>query len=305
MKSKACCVILILLSFLVLGMNRTTLAADLALEKLLTIFQEKGVITEAEVELVKETMAEERRQLLKKEEELEERQKRLVKWEEELTDKANALEAEKRPQEQGREAGIPLEATYRNGFCLQADELDLFTLCLGGLLQADYRYFDYVEDDPNKNEFDLRRVRLRVDGQALHHFDYKFEYEFQGAGSRNLLDPYVDAKNRDLKSTSKPTSPGEKRALGIQFMVSFGNFAKKISSVCMWKEMNERKGSNQRLAVYGLSVSRGIEIGQHSLQTIPAAFVKGAGAGILDALGRVYIDPRSTSASDELFSLLD
>jgi phosphate-selective porin OprO/OprP len=192
MKSKAGCVILILLFFL-LGMNRTTFAADRALEKLLTIFQEKGAITAAEVELVKETMAEERRQLLKKEVEVEERQKRLIKWEEELTERADALEAEKGPQDQRSETGIPLEATYRDGFCLHADERELFSLRLGGLLQADYRYFDYVEADPNKNEFDLRRVRLRVDGQALRHFDYKFEYEFQGAGSRNLLDAYVDA----------------------------------------------------------------------------------------------------------------
>jgi len=193
MKSKAGCVILILLSFLLLGITRTTLAADLALEKLLTIFEDKGVITAAEVELVKETMAEERRQLLKKEEELDERQKRLTRWEEELTDTANALQAEKGSQNQRGETGIPLEATYRDGFCLQADEPELFALCLGGLLQIDYRYFNYAEADPNKNEFDLRRVRLRVKGQALRHFDYKFEYKFQGAGSRNLLDAYVDA----------------------------------------------------------------------------------------------------------------
>ncbi|MBF0550172.1 MAG: hypothetical protein HQK60_06525, partial [Deltaproteobacteria bacterium] len=47
--------------------------------------------------------------------------------------------------------------------------------------------------NPHKNKFDLRRVRLVVGGQALSHFEYKFEYEFQGAGSRNLLDAYVDA----------------------------------------------------------------------------------------------------------------
>ena len=174
-------------------MNRTTFAADLALEKLLTIFQEKGAITAAEVELIKEALADERWQLLMKEEQVEERQKLLMKWEEELKGRADALEAEKGPQAQRRVPGIPLEATYRDGFCLQAYEPELFSLCLGGLLQADYRYFDYVEEDPNKNEFDLRRVRLRVSGQALRYFDYKFEYEFQGAGSRNLLDAYVDA----------------------------------------------------------------------------------------------------------------
>ena len=193
MKSKAGCIIFILLSLLLLGMNRTTFAAELALEKLLTIFQEKGAITAADVKLVKEIMAEERRQLLMKEEQVEERQKLLMKREEELKGRADALKAEKGPQDQKWETGFPLEAMYRDGFCLQADEPELFALYIGGLLQADYRYFEYVEADPNKNEFDLRRVRLRVKGQALRYFDYKFEYEFQGAGSRNLLDAYVDA----------------------------------------------------------------------------------------------------------------
>ena len=193
MRSKAGFVILLLLSFFLLGTNRTTWAADLALEKLLTIFQEKGVITEEEVKLVKDAMAEERSQLLQKEKELEEREKRLMTREEELTKKERAFEAETGPEVQGAETGVPLEATYRDGFCLQADEPKHFSLCIGGLLQADYRYFDYAEEDPNKNEFDIRRARLGIEGQAFRYFDYKFEYEFQGAGSRNLLDAYVDA----------------------------------------------------------------------------------------------------------------
>ena len=193
MRFKITFLILILLSSLLPGMNRTTHAADLGLEKLLMIFQEKGVITAEEAQLVKEAMAEERRQLLEKEQALDQREKRLTTWEEELTKKERALAAEKGPEVQGEETKIPLEATYRDGFCLQTDEPERFSLCLGGLLQADYRYFDYGEEDPNKNEFDIRRARLGIQGQAFRYFDYKFEYEFQGAGSRNLLDAYVDA----------------------------------------------------------------------------------------------------------------
>ena len=69
----------------------------------------------------------------------------------------------------------------------------MFSLCIGGLLQADYRYFKYDNEDPDKNGFDLRRVRMLLKGAMLNHFDYKFEYEFEGAGSRRLLDAYVDA----------------------------------------------------------------------------------------------------------------
>jgi phosphate-selective porin len=69
---------------------------------------------------------------------------------------------------------------------------DGFSLCLSGLFQGDYRHFDYGEADPNKNRFDIRRSRLIVKGQNLKYLDYKFQYEFQGAGSRNLLDAYAD-----------------------------------------------------------------------------------------------------------------
>jgi phosphate-selective porin OprO/OprP len=193
MRSKPAFVILILVASLLLGVTRTTHASDLALEKLLMIFQEKGVITAEEVALVKETMAEERRQLLKKEQELQEREKRLVEWEDELREKAKTLEARKPSIGEEPETGIPLEAAYEDGFCLLADEPEHFSLCLGGMVQADYRYFDYEDEDPDKNEFDIRRARLRLYGQALGYFDYKFEYEFQGASSRNLLDAYVDA----------------------------------------------------------------------------------------------------------------
>jgi phosphate-selective porin OprO/OprP len=86
-----------------------------------------------------------------------------------------------------------LETKYEDGFCLKTIDSDWPSLCLGGLLQTDYRYFDYDAEDPEKNRFDLRRVRLRIGGSISPQFDYKFEYEFQGAGSRNLVDAYLDA----------------------------------------------------------------------------------------------------------------
>ena len=88
---------------------------------------------------------------------------------------------------------LSVEASYQDRFCLSTPEPSPFALCIGGLLQADYRYFDYGDEDPDENKFDLRRVRLLVTGQALRLFDYEFEYEFEGATSRDLLDAYVDA----------------------------------------------------------------------------------------------------------------
>jgi len=91
------------------------------------------------------------------------------------------------------QTSVPLKTWYKDGFCLGAADEDMYSLCLGGLLQADYRYFNYDNEDPDKNGFDLRRVRLLLKGSMLSHFDYKFEYDFEGAGSRRLLDAYVDA----------------------------------------------------------------------------------------------------------------
>jgi phosphate-selective porin OprO/OprP len=89
-------------------------------------------------------------------------------------------------------AGSLLTAKYQDGLCLSTQDAGTFSLCIGSLVQTDYRYFHYDGADPNNNEFDIRRARLLLSGRLLQHFDYKFEYEFQGAESRNLLDAYVD-----------------------------------------------------------------------------------------------------------------
>ncbi|MDY6988961.1 MAG: porin [Thermodesulfobacteriota bacterium] len=205
---------LILSGYLFLGMAAPSLAENLALEKLLEILGDKGVITAPELQAVKEAVAEDQERLLQQEREMTERKKGLGRWEEELQEKEEALKAKESalfhsqlpPPEKAptvsttapslarkTEEKIPAEASHEDGFCLSTLEPKLFSLCLGGLLQADYRYFDYEATDPNENRFDLRRVRLRLRGQTLGLFDYKFEYEFQGAASRNLLDAYADA----------------------------------------------------------------------------------------------------------------
>ncbi|MDY6952140.1 MAG: porin, partial [Thermodesulfobacteriota bacterium] len=216
--------ILIIAGCFSLGMVPPSLAESLALEKLLEIFEKKGVITAAELQAVKEARVEDQKRLLQQERDLDKREKALAEREKGLQEKEEALRVKESglshkqlpppdqpPTSSGVEGEdgtalatapplgtktkekIPAEASHEDGFCLNSVEPDLFSLCLGGLLQADYRHFDYDAADPNENKFDLRRVRMRLRGQALGLFDYKFEYEFQGATSRNLLDAYADA----------------------------------------------------------------------------------------------------------------
>ena len=93
----------------------------------------------------------------------------------------------------GEDRGFPLKATFDKGFRISAEDPTLFSLRLGALLQFDYRYYNYDDVDPQKDKFDIRRARLLMSGDLLRYFDYRFYYEFQGTGSRRLLDAYVRA----------------------------------------------------------------------------------------------------------------
>jgi len=92
--------------------------------------------------------------------------------------------------EQG--SSLVLKAEYDDGFCLSTTGEETLSLCLGGLLQVDYRHFRYESEDPNNDGFDIRRARLLLGGHVGDHFDFFFQYEFQGAASRRLLDGYAN-----------------------------------------------------------------------------------------------------------------
>jgi phosphate-selective porin OprO and OprP len=79
-----------------------------------------------------------------------------------------------------------------DGICFKGEGLEGLSLCLGAFFQMDYRYFDYEDVDPDKNKFDIRRAQLKVSGDYLDRFSYFFKYEFEGAGSRRLLDAGLD-----------------------------------------------------------------------------------------------------------------
>jgi phosphate-selective porin OprO/OprP len=198
MRHKACFLTAaVLAGFLLLGL-RPAFAETQALKKMLEVFERKGILNAEEVQVIRQAASEDLRELETKEKELKARENELNRREKKLLESENSppsaanppvevqASAEKAP------AGIALGAYYDRGVCLgAADPYDL-SLCLGGLLQVDYRYYNYDEGNPNNNSFDIRRARLQIGGHALRHFDYRFLYEFSGAQSRNLLDAYMD-----------------------------------------------------------------------------------------------------------------
>jgi phosphate-selective porin OprO/OprP len=189
-------------------------AQEGGLSKLLDIFESKGILTADEVRLIRQAAASDMQALQKKEQEIDLREQQLRDDEKKLTQTEKELHDEKHSESPTGEAASPkaaspndgrtepeggrpayrLSAGYDRGFCLQADNPADMSMCLGGLLQTDYRYYDYDEGDPENNRFDIRRARLKLSGSLLRYLGYKFEYEFQGTSSRNLLDAYADIK---------------------------------------------------------------------------------------------------------------
>ena len=224
-KSRASCIVVISVLFLLLGMNSISVAENRAMEQLLELLEANGSISPQQANKIKSTMAEDLKRLTERERSVREKDKALVQKERSLKEKEDALALRERSLAQKRKTpsteatpaketeevkgeatsgkdtqkdkivqkGFPLEATFDDGFWVRTREKDLFSMRIGTLLQADYRYFNYDSDgDPDKNKFDIRRARLILKGHLLRHFDYFFQYEFQGAGSRRLLDAYVD-----------------------------------------------------------------------------------------------------------------
>ncbi|RJR26002.1 MAG: hypothetical protein C4582_02730 [Desulfobacteraceae bacterium] len=194
-------------------------AGQSAIEKLIEIFEQRGALTPSEAAAIKASLVSEqeelrqiKKQLEQKQKELDEREIKLKAGERTPTPaqqisggegaglsavserKETPVPKEEAKKETQEKESIRLEPVYRDGFCLESGDGNLFSMCLGGALQSDYRYYDYQDADPDKNRFDIRRARLLLSGKMLRNFGYKFQYEFQGAGSRRLLDAYVDTE---------------------------------------------------------------------------------------------------------------
>ena len=207
--------------------NGVSNAEGQALEQLLDLLRKNGAISNEQAASLKETLAKDRKSLLDREQALEKRERALLQREKALEAEEEARtsvregiapkvippavappakgKADLKPPKaegaepvqkvSGGEKEFPLKAVFDDGFYLRSREKDMFELRIGGLLQTEYRYYNYDSNaDPAKNGFDIRRARLLLAGRFYERFSYKFQYEFQGTGSRNLLDAYVDAR---------------------------------------------------------------------------------------------------------------
>ena len=197
------------------------------MEQLLDLLRQNGAISDEQAGKIKATLAKDQKGLADREKALEQREIALDQREQALNMEAKAqspgqrvighegkkqstlslpdekrevktakAETEKTVQKvQEKKNGFPLEAVFDDGLYLRSREKDFFELRIGSLLQVDYRYFNYGGDvDPNENRFDIRRARLLLTGHLYRRFFYKFQYQFAGAGSRRLLDAYVDTR---------------------------------------------------------------------------------------------------------------
>ncbi|MCP4579656.1 MAG: hypothetical protein GY846_25575 [Deltaproteobacteria bacterium] len=213
---------------LFVGPNSVCNAETQALEQLLDLLQQNGAINDKQAGKIKATLAKDRKALADREQAVAKREKSLLQREQAIKAKAESSslrqdsiaqevnkptdvpipeeKASKKTAESGieeskqkvskKEQATPLEAVFDNGFYLRSREKNLFELRIGSLLQVDYRYFNYDGSgvDPDKNRFDIRRARLLLTGHLYRRFFYKFQYQFAGAGSRRLLDAYVDTR---------------------------------------------------------------------------------------------------------------
>ncbi len=217
----------VFLFLLFVGSNGVCNAETEALEQLLDLLRKNGAISHEQAGKIKATLAKDRKVLVDREQAVAKREKALLQREQAIKERAEALSLSRDrivqevnrpsdapvPEERteikiaksevetpiqkafGEKKAFPLEAVFDNGFYLRSREKDLFELRIGGLLQVDYRYFSYDSDaDPAKNRFDIRRARLLLTGHLYDRFFYKFQYQFEGAGGRRLLDAYVDTR---------------------------------------------------------------------------------------------------------------
>ncbi len=212
--------------FLFFVTNGVCSAENQALEELLDLLRQNGAISNEQALRIKATLDKDRKGLAAREKALANREKILLQREQALAAKEkvrspgpdNMIQkpgkpgaevfseekpetaATKSKEEQSlqgvsqNEKEFPLQAVFDDGFYLRTREKNLFELRIGGLLQVDYRYFNYQGDaDPDKDRFDIRRARMLLAGHFYRRFSYKFQYEFQGAGGRRLSDSYQDA----------------------------------------------------------------------------------------------------------------
>ncbi len=176
-----------------------------ALEQLLRLIEQKGVISEPEADLIRHSLHEEQRQQETQRRQLEEREKLLLQREQALQQRLDELRrsstdaplptATDRPEASADSTATPAPSRL----CLYTPGHQGLSFCPQVMLQTDYRWFNF-DDDPGVNGFDIRRARLGAAGNYTPWLAYQMLLEFEGAGSRRLLDAYLDVHIRPYLS---------------------------------------------------------------------------------------------------------
>ena len=93
----------------------------------------------------------------------------------------------------GAEPAEPVHSTAKS-LCFKG--AGRFSLCLDGFADAAYRNFQYEDEnsngagDPAKDRFDVRKATLGASANVGDRISLRIEADFQGTGSRRLLDGY-------------------------------------------------------------------------------------------------------------------
>jgi len=131
-------------------------AGPLADQKLLDFLKANGALTEPQVREIKATLDQEDKQ-------------------------AQQVQAEKEARE--------VKVRYDEGLTIGLQDKS-FEMRIGGLIQTDFLMFQ--NSYPIKNDFDIRRARLFVEGRLYRDFSYRLEYELEGSSTDDLIDAYIN-----------------------------------------------------------------------------------------------------------------
>jgi phosphate-selective porin OprO and OprP len=133
-----------------------TSAGPLADQKLLDFLKANGALTEQQVVVIKETLDQ---------------------------------ESQKEARQQAQKEAKAIKVEYKDGFRIATGDKS-FEMRLGGLIQTDLVVFG--QHYPLKNDFDIRRARLFVEGRVYQDFQYRLEAELEGSSSDRLVDAYIN-----------------------------------------------------------------------------------------------------------------
>ncbi len=234
-RKQACIIFALLFCALFFNLFGTidALAGQSAMDALLSICEQNGVVTPGQAREIRARHAREKEETTKRQQDFDQKLKALILWEKELAARQEALveweQALPTPERSDQAPYAPPAGVFPTEEALEAmaefpgentvllsallddqkpespnkvwyrdgfciGDSSYSYLRFGALLQTDYWFVEHEDALTAEDRFDIRRARLILSGRLLKEFGYRFSYEFSGAGSRNLLDAYADVR---------------------------------------------------------------------------------------------------------------